>query len=293
MNKKTILLTGATGFLGSHLLEALIKEEYTVVVLKRSSSNNWRIKNLEGRYISYDIDLYPIEKAFQDQKVDCVIHTACNYGRNGESIWQVVDSNLMFGLRILDFCLKFDVNTFINTDTLLQKHINVYSLSKKQFVEWLEKKSDKIKVVNLRLEHMYGPNDDTTKFVPWIISQFQQGVEEIKLTEGEQERDFIYIDDVVSAYLTVLNKDSKLQMFNEFDVGSGQLNTVKSFLEELKDRYQTNFGKIETKLAFGSIPYREGEMMKVEVNIKKLLNLGWSPMINLEQGITNIIKQEK
>lgn len=53
---KTILLTGATGFLGSHLLEALLKQHYNVVILKRSTSNAWRIQHLLDQVISYDVD---------------------------------------------------------------------------------------------------------------------------------------------------------------------------------------------------------------------------------------------
>jgi CDP-paratose synthetase len=287
----TILLTGATGFLGSHLLEALLNQGYPVVVLKRSTSNLWRIEHLTGQYQSYDVDKAPLEKAFEEQRIDCVIHTACHYGRNGDPISDIVESNLMFGLRILDACLKFNTDTFFNTDTLLQKHLNVYTLSKKQFVEWLTQASDKIQVVNLKLEHMYGPKDDTTKFVPWVISQLQQSVAEIKLTKGEQQRDFIYIDDVVSAYLTVLEQAKKLPSFSEFDVGTGQLVTVRGFLEQLKEVYEANFGSTDTKLAFGAIPYREGEMMTVEVDNKALLGLGWLPTTNMQQGLERILKE--
>lgn len=290
MSCKRILLTGATGFLGSHLLEALLKQGYPVVVLKRSISNLWRIEHLAGQYKSYDVDTQPIEQAFEEQRIDCVIHTACHYGRNGDPISQIVESNLMFGLRILDACLKFNTDTFFNTDTLLQKHLNVYTLSKKQLVEWLEQQEDKIQVVNLKLEHMYGPKDDTTKFVPWVISQLQQNVAEIKLTKGEQQRDFIYIDDVVSAYLTLLEKAPGLARFNEFDVGTGQLVTVKSFLEQLKETYEANVGATATKLAFGTIHYREGEMMTVDVNNQGLLDLGWVPNVSLRQGLEKILK---
>lgn len=293
MSKPTVLLTGATGFLGSHLLEAMVHQGYSVVVLKRSTSNLWRIEHLAGQYKSYDVDTNPIEHAFEEQRIDCVIHTACHYGRNGDPVNQIVESNLMFGLRLLGACLKFNTDTFFNTDTLLQKHLNVYTLSKKQFVEWLVQQSDKIQVVNLKLEHMYGPKDDATKFVPWVISQLRQNVAEIKLTKGEQKRDFIYIDDVVSAYLTVLEKAPGLAKFNEFDVGTGQLVTVKNFLEQLKKGYETNLEAIDTKLDFGALPYREGEMMTVKLNNQGLLDLGWLPNTNLNQGLEKILKDTK
>lgn len=288
--KKTILLTGATGFLGSHLLESFLAVGYKVAILKRSTSNEWRISHLTGQYVSYNVDEQPLERAFSEQRIDYVVHTACHYGRNSDSISQVVETNLMLSLHLLDAAIRFNTETFFNTDTLLPKHLNVYTLSKKQFVEWLKQQSDKIQVVNLKLEHMYGPKDDTTKFIPWVLSQLRQNVDEIKLTHGEQKRDFIHVDDVVSAYLTTLKKCEGLERFTEFDVGTGTLVTVKSFITQLKKIYEDELGeKVGTKLDFGAVPYREREMMTVELNNKPLQLLGWSPMFTINSGLSTII----
>jgi nucleoside-diphosphate-sugar epimerase len=291
MSKPTVLLTGATGFLGSHLLEALLKNGHKIVILKRSTSDVWRIKDHMDQVVSYDVDIQGIELAFEQQRIDVVMHTACHYGRNGDSITQVVESNLMFGLRILDACLKYNTGTFFNTDSLLPRDLNTYSLSKKQFVEYLKQQSSKIKMINLKLEHMYGPKDDATKFVSWVLSQLKANVKKIKLTEGEQLRDFIYIDDVVSAYLTTLEKTSGLIGFNEFDVGTGQFVSVRSFLEQLKEIYEIKLGTTSTRFEFGAIPYREGEMMSVELNNQPLRALGWQPKMNLTAGIEKVVKE--
>lgn len=288
-NKKTILLTGATGFLGSHLLEALLKNNYQVVILKRSTSDTWRIEHLLNQVKSYDVDSDPIESAFSEQHIDAVIHTACHYGRNGDSITQIVNSNLMFGLQVLDASLKFNTDTFFNTDTLLQKHLNIYTLSKKQFVEWLQQVSDQIKIVNLKLEHMYGPKDDKTKFVSWVTSQLANNVSEIKLTLGEQKRDFIYITDVVSAFMLTLEKSDTLPKFSSFDVGTGCLLSVKDFLIKLKSVYEEKNGIVKTPLNFGAIPYREGEMMTVEVDNSELIKLGWKAKVSLQLGLEKTI----
>jgi nucleoside-diphosphate-sugar epimerase len=173
----------------------------------------------------------------------------------------------------------------------LNKHLNAYALSKKQLVEWLKQKSDKIQVINLKLEHMYGPKDDITKFVPWVLSQLKANEREIRLTKGEQFRDFIYVDDVVSAYLIALEESSSLKEFSEFDIGTGQLVTVRSFLEQIKANYEVKFGATLTKLVFGAIPYRPDEMMKVEVNNKALIDLGWKPKISIEKGIQKMLKE--
>jgi len=288
--KKTVLLTGATGFLGSYLLDALLLKGYKVIILKRTISNLWRIEHLMSQVTSYDVDVEPLELAFSEQNIDYVIHTACHYGRNGDSISKIAETNLMFSLRILEASIKFNTDTFFNTDTLLSKHLNVYTLSKKHFVEWLQQNSDKIQVVNLKLEHMYGPKDDTSKFVPWVMSQLKENAADIKLTEGKQLRDFIYIDDVVSAYLSTLEKVNSLGSFNQFDVGTGTLVSVKDFLQKIKRQYEIGFGLNSTKLAFGELPFRADEMMTVEVNNQPLLDLGWRPKVSIEKGITKLVE---
>jgi CDP-paratose synthetase len=292
----TILLTGANGFLGSYLLEALLHLGYPVVVLKRSTSNLWRITHLVGLFKSYDIDTENLEKAFREQHIDCVIHTACHYGRNDDSIYKVVESNVMFGLRVLDACLENNTRSFINTDTFfnanssIQQHLNIYTQSKRQFVEWLCQKKDKIQVINLKLQHIYGGKDDATKFIPWIIFQLKAGVPEINLTKGDQLRDFIYISDVVSSYIIVLEKLSFLPNFDEFDVGTGTLTSVKSFLLNLKLVYEREFGNVSTVLNFGSIVRREDEIMSVDVDNKGLINLGWMPKVKSDDGLMKAIK---
>ena len=287
----TILLTGATGFLGSHLLQALLAKGYKVVVLKRSTSDIWRIKHLFNQVVSYDVDKQAVKTAFEEQRIDIVIHTACHYGRNEISVDEIVKSNVAFGLQILDASLKYKTDTFFNTDTLLEKNINPYALSKAQFVEWLHQSATDIQVINLKLEHMYGENDDTSKFVPWVLSQLQANTSEIALTKGEQLRDFIYIDDVVTAYLLLLERVSDLSGFSEFDVGTGRLITLKSFIEKLFRAYEVNCGKSSTKLNFGIIPYRDGEVMKVELDNQPLVSLGWNVKVDLETGLKKVVSQ--
>ena len=283
----TILLTGATGFLGSHLLKALVNKGYEVVVLKRSTSNMWRLKGFENTFKSYDIDQVPLRKAFEEQYIDTIIHTACVYGRKGESIQQILETNLMFGIELLN------TGTFFNTGTLLYKYLNYYALSKKQFEEWLQLASDKIQVVNLKLEHMFGEQDGNDKFTSWILNELQQEKNIIPLTAGTQKRDFIYIDDVVSAYLTCLEQAPQLKAFNDIEVGTGVLTPVKTFVTLVKNTLEKLKGSpIETQLNFGALPYREGEIMEPQVDNSMLCSLGWQPKRSLEENIEQFVKHE-
>jgi len=291
---KTVLLTGATGFLGSHLLEALIKEGYKVVILKRSTSNAWRINHLLVNVVLYDVDKQPIKSAFEQQKIDIVIHTACHYGRNQDTMSDIVESNLMFSLRVLEIAILYNTDTFFNSDSLLPKSLNTYSLSKHQFSEWLKQSSENIQCVNIKLEHMYGPKDDKTKFVPWLLDQMINSREEIKLTKGEQKRDFVYIDDVVSAYMLLLNQTATLPKWNEFDVGTNLLVTVKEFIRSLQTVVKATMGiDVEERLSFGAISYREGEIMEPVVNNGALVKMGWQPKITLDNGLQEVLKEIK
>ncbi len=286
----TVLLTGATGFLGSHLLEKLLHENYNVLILKRNRSNLWRINKLIHKVKVYNIDEVAISKPFKEQKVDIVIHTATNYGRENNNISNVLDTNLMFSIKLLETAIHFNTDTFFNTDTLSYKYLNSYSLSKKQFTEWLEYFSDKIQVVNLKLEHIYGPKDDNTKFVTWLINQLLQNIPNIDLTEGKQKRDFIYIDDVVEAYIVLLKSYKSLLSFSEFDVGTGNQVELRDFILQVYNEVH-KIKPTKAKLNFGAIPYRPGEPMKVEEDVGPLYKLGWKPKTSLTDGIKKTVKE--
>ena len=90
--------------------------------------------------------------------------------------------------------------------------------------------------------------------------------------------------------MTILKKAPFTQNFNQFDIGTGQLIKVKTFLELLKKTYEAKIGVVKTKLDFGALPYREREKMATEVNNNALIKLGWSPKTNLKTGLNNILK---
>lgn len=290
---KTILLTGATGFLGSHLLKTLTNKGYDIVITKRSISDVWRLDDCEKKIKSYDIDKKPLRLIFEENHIEGIIHTACVYGRKNENISAILDTNLIFGTKLLDLALEFGTKVFLNTDTLLPKKLNMYALSKKQFAEWLQFHSEKIQVLNFRIEHMFGEKDGNEKFTSWLLSQFMKEAPEINLTSGTQQRDFIYIDDVVSAYVIGLENLDKLHTFNDIDVGTGDFTEVRYFVELLKRSYEELTSKeVSTQLNFGKIPYRKNEIMIPELDNTLLKNLGWQPQGNLQDNIRKFIKKE-
>src|SRR6185369_1190779 len=96
-----ILLTGATGYLGSHLAQALVEQGHQVIVLKRSFSDTRRLAGISSRLVMYDLDRCGLDDPFREYApLDAVVHAATVYGRNGESAADLVGANLVFPLQV-------------------------------------------------------------------------------------------------------------------------------------------------------------------------------------------------
>ncbi len=285
-----IVLTGATGYLGSHLVEAFLDKEYSVVILKRSFSKTYRIEKFLEKVDIIDIDKEPLKKAFELKKIDAVIHTATCYGRHQETTVDIFKANTLFALELLETAINFNTDTFFNTDTILYEYLNQYALSKKQFTDWgkLLAIQDKIAFLNIRLEHMYGPKDDTSKFVGAIVKQCLSNQEAIALTQGTQKRDFIYITDVVNAYLLLLKNKSKLKKYQEVGLGSGEPVTIRFLVEFIHKLCES-----KSILDFGRLPMRQNEHESSKADLSYLESLGWTPRFSLKQGLIDMINKEK
>lgn len=290
--KRRILLTGVTGFLGSHLAKELLAINYEIVALKRRSSSLRRIEPIVSHISFFDIEGLDFDDMFRDcGKIDTIIHTATCYGRNNESVSEMFATNTEFPLRLLDAGCRAGVAVFLNTDTILDKYLNLYALSKNQLLQWGEffSKHKKIRFANIRLEHFYGADDDPTKFSAYVINACLGDVPELKLTQGEQKRDFIHIDDVVSAYMVLLEKmDTFESAFVEFDVGSGRSASIREFVETVH-----RLTEAKTRLVFGALPYRDGEVMHSVAEISGLMALGWRCRFDVEAGLRRVIDQER
>ncbi|MBE9089556.1 NAD(P)-dependent oxidoreductase [Microcystis aeruginosa LEGE 11464] len=287
---KTILLTGGTGFLGSHLAKRLVYEGFDVIIIKRSTSKLSPLESIINQVRFYGLDSIDIEKIFQENVIDIIIHCATNYGRFAVPPTDIIQANLFLPLTILQIAENYPVKTFINTDTILDKRVSYYSLSKKHFLDWLSLFSQKMVCISVALEHFYGPFDDRSKFVSKIILDLLHEVDFIDLTLGEQKRDFIYIDDVVEAFMTLVNFSFDVpNNLYRYEIGTGKNIEIREFVQTVK----TMTGNKVTRLNFGMLPYRENEIMESHVDISMLSRLGWQPQISLVEGLKYTIDQER
>jgi len=284
-----ILLTGATGFLGRNLLATLQQQGHVVVALARPSSDRDRAGEA-GKQASWHICSEGAPDVFDTHPdVECVIHTATCYGRQGEDLAAVLDSNLNQPLSLLSRAIANGVKLFINTSSSLPRDLNYYALSKAQFSDWgaYFAGQEKILFVDICLEHIYGPGDDTTKFMTYVMDSLLKNTPELKLTKGEAERDFIYIDDVIAAYLTILNS-SHNQYYKKYSVGSGKTISIRKMVELIH-----TLSCSSTNLQFGAIPYRKNETMLSVANNTEIEKLGWKAQTDIIDGIEKTFKAMK
>ncbi len=293
MQKKVnILLSGGSGFLGSNLVNYLYKnKKYNLYLLKRSGSNFSRInKNI---FKGLNFIQYPnrnLAKIFKAEKIHCVIHCATNYGNRKNTISEIIQPNLILPMQLLDLCYLNNVRCFLNTDTVLDKRVSNYSLSKNQFSEWLRHYSKNFACSNIKIEHFFGPGDNETKFVISTIKSFLNNEKNLNFTLGTQKRDFIFIDDVVSAMDKILTYSLKKKIgYDLFEVGTGKNVSIKNIVKMIKKICKNT----KSKLNFGKIPMRKNELLKVNLNLKKLKALKWKPIYNLENSLKKTIDYYK
>ncbi len=289
-----VLITGGNGFLGSALAYKCLNKNYNVYLLLRKNSNTNRIKNnIENfkifRYYN-DID---IDNFITSIKPDVIIHTACCYGRKSESPLEIFDTNFRYGLTIINALNKLNKEViFLNSATSLPPNLNYYSLSKHQFSELVKYSSEitssKIKFFDIVLQHIYGPNDDKSKFITYVINACLSNEKKLQLTAGEQLRDFVYIDDVVDAYLFIINNLKDVNTYDKIEVGSGHAISIKELVLKIHE-----IAKSTTYLDFEALPYRKDEIMFSKADLGYLNSLGWSPKFDIFSGIEKTIKMEK
>ena len=290
-----ILLTGGTGFFGSHLLKSLVVNGHKVVLIKKVKSNTWRIKDSLSKIEVFNLDQYSIsELNNRHNDVDVCIHAATEYGRDGENLKNIIEANLFLPFEVLLFAINTKCSHFINTETFysLAKnnwgYLTNYIQSKKHFKEWGEKVAiqNKIQFTNMRLFHLYGPMDNIEKFTNSVIDRLLKN-KTIDLTQGRQLRDFIFVEDAVRAFINVIENKSE-NAVNNFDVGTGKNIMIRDFVLEAH-----NLICSQSKLNFGAIPMDKNEPNFPVAKIGELLKIGWNPTISLHDGISKIVNSKK
>lgn len=293
-----ILLTGPGGFLGSALAHYWAGCGHTLSLLARPSSGLSRIDALAEQPEVNILRASTPEEIISlvcETAPDVIVHTACSYGRKGENPLDVMEANLVLGTALLQAVLNGAAansgapTTILNTDTVLAPNVSLYALSKSQFSVWgatlAAQAPARLRFIDLRLQQMYGPGDDHSKFTTHVIESCRSNQPRLALTPGEQRRDFIHVDDVVRAYDCILEHRDRFAVSDAIDVGSGETITMRGFVELAKQ-----VAGASTVLDFGAVPYRANEAMLCVANTARLNALGWRPKVALSDGLTSMIR---
>lgn len=304
MKRPTAFVTGGTGFIGSHLIRKLLEQSYDVHILYRPTSPSPRLKDVLSLTTHHNIDICDkdeLQKVLKEIQPDYIFHLANIgiYGGNESADEDVINVNFFGTVNLLKASKNIPYKLFVNTGssseygpkTNSMKELDscfpesTYGVSKlaatlyaKNFAE----KNDK-PIVTLRLFSPYGPDDDPRRFITTVISQSLND-KKITLTNSDNVRDFIYINDVIEAYMSCISTKKKLggKIIN---IGSGSQHTIKDVLKIITDLTATK-SKIATNKS--KIKYESLVWQADITNAAELLN--WHPTTSLKEGIEQTIE---
>ncbi len=304
-----VLVTGAGGFIGSHLTRRLVNEGATVSIF--SKGNNKNLEDIIDKLSVYKVDITKFEdvkKAIQDIKPKKVFNLAAttNLERSLEALNKAIEINLNGSLNLIRALNDNGYDCLINAGTIEEYGINKapfheditipepvspYSASKASLSMFSKMFYNMFNtpIITLRLSKVYGPyetvdlNLNKSLIPKLIICGLLK--KEFKLSGGNQYRDFIYIDDVVDGFIEAsVNKKAIGNIIN-LSAGKGYI------IKEIVDKIVNIIGEIKVN---NSEPYRKGENMVFYSNNDKAKNLlNWEPKIDLDLGLRKTIEWYK
>ncbi len=297
--KKRILITGSSGFIGTNLLISLKSQNYDIAVIDRSRNTNFKNGT---NYIGDICDYSFVEKTILDFQPNKVFHLAGykNRSSNIEEVSLSLKVNLMGTLNLYQALTKlstvesiialgttdeYGIHNSSFIESSIENPISPYGFGKFCGTELAQffNRSFNLPVIILRPTIAYGPHQANDMFIPSLINTLMSN-SDFKMTEGKQLRDFIYISDLINAMLLI--SESQNHKGEIFNIGSGdslKLSVVATSIA--RDLNKEHFLKI------GSIPYRSNEVMKYMTSIDKVKNtFGWKPKIDFKKGIELTVK---
>ena len=301
---RRVLITGGTGFIGSHLVEELVNKKYRPIVLKRSYSNLSRISKYLNAVDFYDLDKITLEDIFKKEVVDAVVNLAVFYRKEHSygDIDEMIDTNVKFPTKLLELSRSSGVSTFVTAGTYFQYDKNVmhidqgtallakdfYAATKNALERILEfyQSSSQMKMFEFILFTPYGERDNPKKVIPYIINSALQD-RSIDLTQGFQRLYPTYAKDIVSAIIKAVELPEGIRpLIYRFNVTGGQSYSIREIvtvLEKILDRkIRVNWGGINA----GKID----ALQPLTVDISTTENtLGWTPNTGLEEGLRKTV----
>lgn len=295
-----ILITGASGFVGSNLLKALIKNNHEITVVTSVGVEN-PIPNGINKVCYLGLEGLNWEYVHGQ---DIVIHQAANNDTLFNDKKEMYRANVfgpmkLFNEAFIGGCKNFIYASstavygnqpapFIENETSMDP-LNLYGRSKAEFDNFalnfaLEKE---VNVIGLRYCNIYGPGEShkgkRASMIYQLIQEINKTGKATLFKDGEQKRDWIYIDDVVNANIGAMNTLLEKNISGIYNCGTGISTTFNQIVKLIDNDAEINYI---------SNPYEESFQNHTECNIKKMREeLNFSPHFNVELGIKTYKKE--
>lgn len=285
-----LLLSGATGFIGTHLRTRLLDEGHTLTVILTPSSTP--ISNPAITSYVYDSDIDHLASFTEGGHFDGVIHLASLFlaQHKMSDIQGLINSNVLFATSLLEAATKAKIPWFINTGTFWQHFenrdyspVNLYAATKQAFEDIAKYyyETSPVNFVTIKLCDTFGPNDPRPKiFNLWLKNS--QSQETLDMSPGEQQIDISYIDNVIDGYVQLikrLSKDTTRKLSGRsYAISSAERMTLK----ELSILFEKVTGT-KLHINWGGKPYRPREVMVPWNKGEKIPE--WESRISIAEGI--------
>jgi UDP-glucose 4-epimerase len=310
MNKQTILITGGAGFIGSHLADRLIKEGYKVIVVDNLSSG--KRKNLNPRAKFYKADIRnkkALANIFEKEKPRDVFHLAAqiNLRKSVEDPTEDAKINILGGLNLIQCFLqsnpfptwegaKFifsstggaiygDAKVIPTSENFLARPMSPYGIAKLSFEHYLDyyQKVFGLDFVSLRYANVYGPRQNSkgeAGVVAIFCDQILSKNKPVIYGDGQQTRDYVFVDDIVEANVLSLQKNIQ----GIFNIGTGKETSVNQLFQKINKIFD---GKIQKKHS----PAKKGEQKRSCLDCRKAKkDLGWKNKVDLDEGLERTVE---
>ena len=280
VDSMNILILGATGYLGGNITYRLAQDGHTLYCVIRNTSDTSRIEEIDSvNFISNDMD--EIDIVFKHSHIDWVVNCVCSYKANDTLYGDILSSNIFFPLAVLNLAVKNNIKNFMTIGTSLPKNLNFYSFTKNSYSEFgsFFCKTDDINFADLKLEMFYGGLfEPENRFISSCIKKLSNN-EVISLTEGNQKRDIVRVEDVVSIISELISSDY-IRHYMSLPVGSGENHSIKEILEFMKREMDS-----KSELRFGDIQSRENEPDTL-ADISWFKDIGYNLKFSFFEGLS-------
>lgn len=288
-----VLLTGATGFIGSQLALRLVAQGHELAIVVRPQS---KLDTLTAAVPRIQVHVYDgsyasLLKALQAAQPEVVIHVASLFlaQHEPEDVARLIYSNLNFPTQVLQAMSDLGIKRFINTGTSWQHYqneaynpVNLYAATKQAFEALLAYyvEAQGFKAITLKLFDTYGPGDARPKLFS-LLRKIARTGETLRMSPGEQLLDLVYIDDVLDAYLLAMARLPEVMKAESYAVS----NSARLSLRELVRIYGEAVGRT-VNVEWGGLPYRPREVLELWAGQEVVP--GWQARVKLADGMVRM-----